>query len=558
MKRWSPIVILLLTISASTGLLAQPDNTLPNGIASGDVTQTSAVLWTRSTTPGKVIFEIATNPDFSQASRYEADVVDATIPVKVDAQGLTPGSTYHYRVTDAAGTSAVGQFRTPAEVGQKAGLRFGVSGDWRGELAPYPSISNVAERELYFFVALGDNAYMDFPSPALGTDKLAQTIDEFRLKYDEVFSEHLGINSWAEVHASTSLLATIDDHEVRNDFAGGAPISSDRRIAGDGAAFINDSQLYEDGLQVFQEYRPVRDEFYGDTGDPRTANERKLYRYRAWGSDAAIFMLDARSFRDEELEWITSFDEATVATFVERTFEPGRTLLGAAQFEELKENLLEAQAAGITWKFILVPEPLQNLGPLGTDRFDAYAAERTLLLRFIVENQIKNVVFIAADIHGTLVNNVTYQEGPDGEQKPSGTFEISTGPVAFDAPLASSLIGLANRIGLVTDGQKRLFDNLPAGAKNLAFLAALNSQLTRFGYDTIGLQESDIQAELVRGAYIATTSYGWTEFEIDATTQQLRVITYGIPYYSREAMQDNPKIRALEPAVVSEFVVTPQ
>lgn len=558
MKFWSMIAFIMLVVAPPTGLLAQTNGTLPNGIASGDVTQTSGVLWTRSTVPGKVVFEVSINPDFSQPSTYEAEVIDAMIPVKVDVQNLAPGSTYHYRVTDAAGTSALGQFKTPAEVGQKAGLRFGVSGDWRGELAPYPSISNVPERELDFFVALGDNAYMDFPSPALGADKLAETVAEFRLKYNEVFSEHLGINTWAAVQASTSLLATIDDHEVRNDFAGGAFISSDERIGGDAAAFINDSQLYEDGLQIFQEYRPVRDEFYGDTGDPRTANEHKLYRYRTWGSDAAIFMLDARSFRNEELEWITSFDEASVAAFVERTFQPGRTLLGAAQFEELKADLQDAQAAGITWKFILVPEPLQNLGPLGTDRFDSYAAERTLLLRFIVESQIKNVVFIAADIHGTLVNNVTYQEEAGGEQKPTGTFEISTGPVAFDAPLASSLIGLANRLGLVTDGQKRLFDNLPAGAKNLAFLAALNGQLTRFGYDTIGLQESEIQAELVRGAYIATTSYGWTEFEIDAATQQLRVITYGIPYYTREQMQEDAKIRALGPAVVSEFVVTPQ
>jgi 3-phytase/alkaline phosphatase D len=558
MKVWLMTAAILLMASPSRGLSVQTDARLPNGIASGDVTQTRAILWARSTESGIVTFEVSADADLARRDVYEAEVIDPMIPVKVEVQGLAPGNLYHYRATDASGAFTEGEFKTPAEVGQHVGLRFGVSGDWRGELAPYPSISNAPERALDFFVALGDTVYMDIPSPALPDNKLAETVDEFRLKYNEVYSEQLGINSWADVHASTSLLAMIDDHEVRNDFAGGAPISSDQRVAGSGAELINDSQLYEDALRVFQEYHPVRDEFYGDTGDPRTANERKLYRYRTWGSDAAIFMLDARSFRDEELEWLTNFEEGAVAAFIERTFEPGRTMLGAAQFEELKTHLLEAQAAGITWKFILVPEPIQNLGPLGTDRFDAYAAERALLLRFIVESEIKNVVFIAADIHGTLVNNVTYQETANGEQQPTGAFEVSTGPVAFDAPLGPSLISLANGLGLVTDEQKQFYDNLPAGGKNLGFLVALNAQLMRFGYDTIGLQESEIQAELVRGAYIATTTYGWTEFEIDAATQELRVATYGIPYYSREEMQGDARIRALKPAVVSEFVVQPQ
>ena len=39
------------------------------------------------------------------------------------------------------------------------GLRFGVAGDWRGELAPYPAISNVAGRNLDFFVEHGDTIY---------------------------------------------------------------------------------------------------------------------------------------------------------------------------------------------------------------------------------------------------------------------------------------------------------------------------------------------------------------------------------------------------------------
>ncbi len=66
-------------------------------------------------------------------------------------------------------------------------------------------------------------------------------------------------------------------------------------------ALINDTQLFENGLQAFQEYNPLRDEFYGETGDKVTEGERKLYRFNTYGSDAATFVLDSRSFRDEGL-----------------------------------------------------------------------------------------------------------------------------------------------------------------------------------------------------------------------------------------------------------------
>ncbi len=62
-----------------------------------------------------------------------------------------------------------------------------------------------------------------------------------------------------------------------------------------------------------------------------------------------------------------------------------------------------------------VPVRIQTLGPpAAADRFEGYAAERTEILRFIDDNRIDNVVFVAADTHGTVTNNLTYQLGPGG------------------------------------------------------------------------------------------------------------------------------------------------
>lgn len=57
--------------------------------------------------------------------------------------------------------------------------------------------------------------------------------------------------------------------------------------------------------------------------------------------------------------------------------------------------------------------------------------ERAELLSFIEENDIDNVVFVAADVHMTAVNNLTYQTEPSGEQIATGVFEVTTGAIAF-------------------------------------------------------------------------------------------------------------------------------
>src|SRR5262249_50767461 len=173
----------------------------------------------------------------------------------------------------------------------------------------------------------------------------------------------------ADLRGSTAVLAVIDDHEVTNDFAGGAPAASDPRFNDTTPGrLINDTALFDNGLQAFQEYNPVRDEVYGATRGARTAGERKLYRFSTYGQDAAVFVLDARSFRDQELAPVTNpADPAQVAAFLAGSFNPDRTMLGRQQFEDLKRDLLAAENSGVTWKFIMTPEPIENFGVLAAE-----------------------------------------------------------------------------------------------------------------------------------------------------------------------------------------------
>jgi phosphodiesterase/alkaline phosphatase D-like protein len=582
-------LIAVFAASSTGGQLSS----LANGVASGDVTQTTAALWAHSTALGEVTFEYSTFEDFEIVDGNETvAVVDVNQPVKVQISGLLPATQYYYRITDAQNEAAEGRFRTPYDIGISAGLRFGASGDWQ-QPPPFPSLKNVPQRDLDFFIKLGDSIYADTETPALEGVFQARTLEDFRIKQAENLSSRFGSDVMALLNASTPILATIDDHEIVDNFAGGAvpgqsPDAPDVHpleppLFTDDVNFVNETQVYQDAMQAFGEYHPIRSELWDTPNDVLTHGKPKFYRKATYGSNAAILVLDARSFRDAPLPFITDpFDSNQVEGFLAGTFDPNRTMLGRAQMECLKNDLLDSQQDGITWKFVIIPEPIQNFGIIGAeDRFEGYAAERTELLKFIHENTIENVVFIAGDFHGTIVNNLAYQEllteTADGavviESVPISAIEVVTGPVAvFDALLGPSTVNLAASAGVLSPFLKGIYDRVPVAPdtdsivndKDDFLKSLINTQLEALDYDPIGLNENNaeakglIDAELLHGDYLACHTYGWAEFEIAAETQELLVTVYGVDAHSEtDFLADPNDVINREPRVVSQFMVFP-
>ncbi|MEB3233264.1 MAG: alkaline phosphatase D family protein [Leptolyngbyaceae bacterium] len=547
----------------------------PNGVASGDVTADSVVLWTRSTVLGEVTFEVATDASFSTiAATQTVTATDADVPVQVDITGLDANTDYVYRVTNTAGISTTGQFSTPATLDHKAGLRFGTFADWEGQLAPFTAIANAAERDLDFFVLLGDTVYADVETPVLPGVAVASTLSEFRLKHNEVYSERFGSNPFAALRQTAPLLATWDDHEIINDFAGGAVLGTDKvnsLFDGDAGVFVNDTTVFDSGLQAFQEFNPLRSLSTGDTGDDRTANETDLYRYSTFGSDAASFVLDTRSFRDAPLTapGASATDEALAAYF-EESFDGDRTLLGNAQLEQFKTDLLAAEAAGVTWKFVMSSVPMQNFGlAVAGERWEGYNAERTEILKFIEENDIDNVVFVSADFHGNVINNVTYQESAGGEQISTSVFDVMVGPVAYEINLPFLIPPFNQVFGAPYGPATAAFSFDPDFINEYTALSSsddkdqlvksyVDAQLIDLGYSPIGLEDSTINATVVQGDYINAHTFGWTEFEIDADTQALTITTYGIdPYTNLDLAADAGAIASRTPTIINQILVTP-
>jgi 3-phytase/alkaline phosphatase D len=531
-----------------------PNSEFPNGVAAGDVDQSSAVLWARAGIPGNVIFEIGTDPCFTSILQaLEETVTEPMIPAKVKVRGLDAGTRYFYRAcldscsppadcSPPSSGEAWGRFRTPLADGS-SGVRFGVSSCWQDDMRPLAGFQNIPARDLDFFVALGDTVYADNRVTGCPKTPMAVSLDDFRCAHEVAVSSRTGgRNVLAEVRASTSIYATIDDHEVRDNFAGGGALVPGGEFCQSGPKpcwklkYVNETNLYKRGLRAFEEYHPIAHETYSTGLRRLNAGKQKLYRYRTFGTDAAIMVLDARSFRDSP---------------VKRDRSKRSSMLGDVQLQDLIEDLQDAQDRGITWKFVMVSVPIQNLGPLSLEKVESYAIERRKLLDFIVTEGIDNVVFVSGDLHGTLVNNLIAREA--GPNIYTRAWDIITGPGGH-VPMGHDLTKK------LPQNVRKNYESLPRAGQDLFIEQLFNKDLDALNLPQIGLCGPGIPAKLLEGSYVAANTNGWTEFEIDAVTQKLMVTTYGVPWYAADAYrpsQPNFILDTHRPEVVSRFEVRP-
>ena len=94
------LVLCMVTVTAiPAAQLGQPAFT--HGVASGDVTSTAAILWTRVDRQASVKVEVWDNPFLTGPKVFQATEPQASsasdFTVKVDAIGLQPDTNYYYR-----------------------------------------------------------------------------------------------------------------------------------------------------------------------------------------------------------------------------------------------------------------------------------------------------------------------------------------------------------------------------------------------------------------------------------------------------------------------------
>jgi phosphodiesterase/alkaline phosphatase D-like protein len=137
-------------------------------------------------------------------------------------------------------------------------------------------------------------------------------------------------------------------------------------------------------------------------------------------------------------------------------------MLGATQKEMFKDALLGSSAK---YKFVITPEPIQQLYGNPYDRWEGYASERTEILKFIAYNKIANVIFLTTDQHSNILNEVFIDRFSDPTPI---AYEAVTGPISTLTQQKAILAIFGQSAGQKTvDALQGMLSTVGADCRNL-------------------------------------------------------------------------------------------
>jgi alkaline phosphatase D len=385
-----------LSAAAAPSVVRRGRPELPSGLASGDVTAQSAVLWSRTDRRARMVVDLTSQGRFDRAVRLRGPITgpDVDFTAQLPLRGLRPGQRYDYRIgfedsSGLMGETAQGSFSTPGRnrpvsfvwTGDTAGQGWGINPDLGG-MAAYGAMHATRPD---FFLHSGDNIYADGPIEAEvkladGTmwrnvvteevSKVAETLAEYRGRYKYNLLDH----NVLALNADVPIVSQWDDHETLNNWYPGEiladPRYTERRV----------DVLAARARQAFEEYLPIA----------HTPGRDRIYRKVSYGPLLDVFCLDMRTYRGANPS---------------PTAGP-TPMLGAEQAAWLVREVAQSKAA---WKVIASDMPLGVLVPDGTE-IEAVANgiggapggrenEIAWVLSQFKRKEVRNTVWLTADVH---------------------------------------------------------------------------------------------------------------------------------------------------------------
>jgi alkaline phosphatase D len=422
---------------------SNPSLTVTEGLASGDVTNDSAIIWSRVNKPSIMHVEFANNTSFIN-SKSETKFVDQNTDFtgNIKLNNLTAATKYFYRVyfstldNNITSSSIVGTFKTaPNLVKSSDSISFIVGADIGGQTycrernTGYSIFEEMTKLKPDFYIQNGDMIYADNDCPKQRLDGHQNIAGNFfgisdpkvnwnnKTQVHDIYLKHWLYNR-ADPHLqnflkNTSMYSQWDDHEVLDDF--GADWSYWNSENQNRTGYQN---LVHEGRNTFFNFSPIAKNII----DPN-----QIYRSFHWGNDLDLLILDARSDRSRN--------------DVTDTIDNNKTMLGAEQLTWLKDNLLHSNA---TWKVVSSDVPISiptgvNSSKFGRDGWangisldfsskTGFEGELKKIMKFIDDNNIINVIFVTTDVHFPII--LKYNADMNGDGDSSNVYEIISGPLS--------------------------------------------------------------------------------------------------------------------------------
>jgi alkaline phosphatase D len=425
MKKLSPVTRRSFIQGASAAAIALPfvseTQAAPSagphqatGTRVGEVTDTTAIVWTRLTRHPErnnagVIFEKPSKKQKAKPVTMPVDEIEGACPgmagrvrVRYGLQAnlsdaaqtawievgeaadfihqfrladLRPGSTYYYTVhasesgSDRATSEARGKFYTAPARSSPTAIKFCVMTCQgyhdRDHVDGHPIYPSMLALEPHFVAMTGDLVYYDSNEPRAVTPRLA------RLHWERMFS----LPRLLAMLRNTSSYWLKDDHDTLTD---------------DGWPGMKAGELtWAEGQQIFHQQAPMGEQ---------------SYRTIRWGRDLQIWLTDGRDFRSPN----------------DMPDGSEKTIWGAEQKAWFKRSVAESDA---TWKILISPTPL--VGPDRPTKNDnhsnaGFAHEGDEIRAWLKANVPDNFFVICGDRHWQY-----HSLHPE-----SGVNEFSAGPAS--------------------------------------------------------------------------------------------------------------------------------
>jgi alkaline phosphatase D len=409
------------------------DKPFYHGIASGDPTPNSVMIWTRVTPDSggigdvKIYWQVATDINFTNVVSYGYDFAreynDYTF--KHDVCGLQPNTYYYYMFRALDKNTIIGRTKT-APVGDNDSARFAVVSCSNYEHGYFHAYKEIANRnDCDGVIHLGDYIYeYEVGGFSAGlSDRTNEPINEI-ITLEDYRTRHSHYKLDADLkrlHQLQPFMTVWDDHETANDsYRDGA---ENHTNGSEG----NWQDRKRNGVEAYNEWMPLR--------KPDPLDTIRIWRKLKYGNLMDLIMIDSRLY-DRDEQSLANRNDAS------------RKLLGT-----LQKNWLKTQLSDTTSRYKIMCNqvmfaPLEVFGiPVNADQWDGYNADRQEIQNHIRLNSIKNVVVLTGDIHTSWANDVP---GP-GYVSSSGANSICTEFVTtsvtssnFSLPVPESVIRTLN------------------------------------------------------------------------------------------------------------------
>ncbi|PHR94045.1 MAG: alkaline phosphatase [Robiginitomaculum sp.] len=427
--------------------------TFMHGVASGDPTQNSIILWTRISPQdpnfsGSITgyWEVSTSKDFDKIVKKGKFTTSPTrdYTVKIDAKDLKSGQTYYYRFKAGETFSPTGRTKVLPN-GSLEKVRLAVVSCSNYPFGFFNIYDHIAKQDHFdavihlgdYFYEYGRDGYGGKVGAKLGREHEPAheviTLSDYRIRH----AQYKGDPSTQAMHTAHPLIAVWDDHETANDsWSTGAENHNadegswdDRRTA---------------AMQAYYEWMPVR--------DPQPGQAREaLFRNYEFGDLLSLTSIETRlTARTRPIDYAHYISDLQtregIGNFVQNILgDPTHEMMGEAQRDYVGKALKSSKDKKQPWRLIanqvimartaspdltaykdeefikeiekLFPQiydyiALSPIGlPLNPDAWDGYPAARERFYKMATDQGVQDLLVLTGDTHDNWANKLESASG---------------------------------------------------------------------------------------------------------------------------------------------------